>query len=240
MKPIIIIPSRMGSTRLKNKPLIKIDGVPLVLRVWALAHSTGIRTVVACDDEQVLNLLMHSGVDAVMTDPALATGTDRVWAALQEIDPDGYYDTIINVQGDLPYFNPDIIHVSRFSLLEPEVDVGVLGSYMDIHGRDYHNPSVVKIRCKKTGRVRTFTRKNPLTLTALKHVGIYAYKRAALEKFVSAPQSKHELKESLEQLRGLDIGLVYQCSIVNSDWEEVNTQEDLDRITKKLQQKTAE
>lgn len=240
-RPIILIPARMASTRLPGKPLADIAGSPMIVQVLRRAVESGLgRAVVACAEKEIGDAVEKAGGEAVLTDPGLPSGSDRILQALQKIDPSGKHDSVINVQGDLPTLDPALIKTA-FDLLQNEkTDIGTLGAAIT-KDTERTNPNVVKAiaeidfaRGEKTGRALYFTRATapsgdgPL----LHHIGLYAYKRAALEKFVSAPPSVLEKREKLEQLRALVLGLRIDLAVVDTVPLGVDTPEDLETARK--------
>ncbi|MCI5048895.1 MAG: 3-deoxy-manno-octulosonate cytidylyltransferase [Rickettsiales bacterium] len=238
--PIILIPARRASTRLPDKPLAMIGDKPMIVHVLERAIEANLgEVVVATDDEEIKNVIEGAGGKAVMTAIDHASGSDRIWEALQIIDPECRYDTIINLQGDLPTLEPSLLE----ALLEPfendEVDITTLGA--EIFDEDEkHAPSVVKpvitFHRNKQGRCLYFSRATvpwgggPL----YHHIGLYGYRREALERFVSLPPSQLEQRERLEQLRALEAGMRIEITIVDTEPLGVDTQEDLDKARKIL------
>jgi len=243
MNPIILIPARMASTRLPDKPLADIHGKPVIAHVMARAQESKLgRVVVACAETAIKAAVEKAGGEAVLTDPSLPSGSDRILAALKIIDPAGKHDAVINVQGDLPTLDPSLI-VRAFNLLQnPQTDIGTLAAVI-VKEAEKANPNVVKAiaeidfsKNEKIGRALYFTRatapsgEGPL----LHHIGLYTYKRAALEKFVAAPPSFLEKRERLEQLRALAIGLRIDVAVVNTVPLGVDTPEDLEEARRAL------
>mgnify|MGYP003765006707 CR=1 FL=1 len=215
--PIVIIPARLAATRLPDKPLADIAGTPLIVRIWRCAVVADVgRVVVACGDAGIKAAIEAAGGEAVMTDPDLPSGSDRVHEALSLFDPDGVHDAIVNVQGDLPTLDPGTLRAAVSVLQSSGGDIATLvAEIRDAHERD--DPSVVKAIVawegagqfgEQTGWALYFTRatapagEGPLW----HHIGLYAYRRAALERFVTLPVSRLEQREKLEQLRALEGG----------------------------------
>jgi len=220
-RTVILIPARMASTRLPGKPLADIHGLPMIVHVQRRAAEAGIgEAVVATDSEAVQAAVEKSGGRAVMTSSHHQSGSDRIFEALQAIDPEGRFDTIINVQGDLPTIDPADIRASLRPLADPAVDIATIAAV--IHdASDRTNPNVVKLLgpMLSPGLMRgaTFTRADAEGAGPhYHHIGLYAYRRAALERFVKLPPSPNELRERLEQLRALDNGMRIDVAIVNS------------------------
>lgn len=237
MNPIIMIPARMASTRLPNKPLADIHGKPMIVHVMerALESKLG-RVVIACAEPEIKATIEKAGGEAVLTDPNLPSGSDRILAALDTIDAAHAYDAVINVQGDLPTIDPKLIKTAYDLLQDMTVSIGTLGVVITEESQKT-NPSVVKAvaeidfsKDKKKGRALYFTRTTapygdgPL----LHHIGLYTYKRRELEKFVAAPPSVLEKREKLEQLRALALGMRIEIAIADTIPLGVDTPEDLE------------
>ena len=236
MTPLVVIPSRMASARLPGKPLASIAGRPMVLHVLDRALAAGIGPVaVACADGEIADVVRASGGTAVLTDPALASGSDRAHAALAELDPGGRHDVIVNLQGDFPTVEPGVLRAVLAPLDDPGVDIGTLVSPV-ASDDEARAPQVVKAACafapgQDVVRALYFSRapvpSGPGPLWH--HIGIYAYRRAALARFVSLPPSALEQRESLEQLRALEAGMVIGCARVAHGPFGVDTPADLQR-----------
>lgn len=235
MSVLILIPARMASTRLPGKPLADIAGRPMIVHVADRARQSGLGcVVVATDSPEVADAARAHGHEAVMTDTKHQSGSDRVFEALQTIDPEGKIESIINLQGDLPTIDPAVIQAALAPLDDPAVDIGTLGVEI-VDEEEKTTSSVVKIVGSPVSATRLralyFTRatapwgEGPL----YHHVGIYAWRRAALERFVSLGQSVLEKRESLEQLRALEAGMRIDAEIVNSVPLGVDTPQDLER-----------
>lgn len=235
MSTLILIPARMASTRLPNKPLAEIAGAPMIVQVARRATESGLgRVVVATDTQEVAAIVRDHGFEAVMTGTHHQSGSDRIFEALQALDPKGRVETVVNVQGDLPTIEPEIIRAAVGPLADAAVDIATLGVEI-VRDEEKTNPNVVKIVGSPLGanrlRALYFTRATapwgdgPL----YHHVGLYAYRRAALERFVALRPSVLELRERLEQLRALEAGMRIDAEIVNSVPLGVDTPEDLER-----------
>ncbi|KQR31913.1 3-deoxy-manno-octulosonate cytidylyltransferase [Rhizobium sp. Leaf155] len=239
-KAIVLIPARMASTRLPGKPLADINGKPMIVQVALRAREAGAeRIVVAVDDERVFDAVRSAGFDVIMTRNDHQSGSDRIYEALQKADPEGLAEFVINVQGDLPTIEPETIRASLLPMDNPEVDIATLT--VPITDEDEKtNPSIVKIVGSPLSQTRLralyFTRatapygNGPL----YHHIGLYTYRRAALEKFVSLKPSVLELRESLEQLRALEAGMRIDAEIVRSIPLGVDTQPQLETARKIL------
>jgi 3-deoxy-manno-octulosonate cytidylyltransferase (CMP-KDO synthetase) len=239
MNPILLIPARMASTRLPGKPLADIAGRPMIVRVWEQAMASGLGPVaVAAAEPEIVASVEAAGGRAVLTDPGLPSGSDRIFAALKLLDPDGRHDVVVNLQGDLPALAPDIIRAVVAAL--PGSDIATLAAEItDPAERD--NPSVVKAVVAwgadgRQGRALYFTRatapsgEGPL----FHHLGIYAYTRDALVRFVALPPSPLEKREKLEQLRALEAHMSIVVARVDSVPLSVDTPADLERANKLL------
>lgn len=234
MKTIILIPARLASTRLPNKPLADIAGEPMIVRVWRRAIQSGVgQVVVACDSDAIAQAITHAGGKAVLTDPNLPSGSDRIYQALSQIDPDKTYDAVINVQGDMPTLDPNIIKRAVSLLDNPEVDIGTLAS--PLAEGEAADPNVVKVTMENASRPvgsRATAFSRSIASCGYHHIGIYAYKRAALEKFVTLPPSENELSEKLEQLRAMDNGMRIDVALVDTVPLGVDTMEGLEKARK--------
>ena len=234
MTPILLIPARMASTRLPAKPLADIGGVPMIVRVLRQAEAAGLGpAVVAAGEAEIAAAVTAAGGQAVMTDPDLPSGSDRIHAALEKLDPGGRHDLVVNLQGDLPALDPAHIRAVASALEESGADIATLAAEIT-DARERTNPSVVKAVVAwgpdgRLGRALYFTRatapagEGPL----FHHVGIYAYRREALRRFVALPPSPLEKREKLEQLRALEANMSLAVARVDSVPLSVDTPEDL-------------
>ncbi len=241
MNPIIVIPSRMASTRLPGKPLADIGGRPMILHVLDRAREADIGTVaVACSEIEVAEAVRADGGVAVMTDPSLPSGSDRVQAALTALDPTGKHDVVINLQGDLPTIPAELLRAVLAALVDPLTDIGTLVAPITTEEERYAS-SVVKVACafgpgQSVAQALYFSRATipwgdgPLW----HHIGVYAYRRAALSRFVSLPPSPLEKRESLEQLRALEAGMRVAAARVEHAPFGVDTPADLERARQLL------
>lgn len=236
MKPIIVIPSRLASTRLPNKPLAEIAGVPMIVHVLRRAEAAKVGPViVACGDQTIESTVTSAGGVAVMTNPDLPSGSDRVYAALEIFDPNKEYDVVINLQGDLPTIDPAVIEAVLEPLNECGVDIATLATKI-CNAEEKNDPNNVKavislVDGGDKGRALYFSRAVIPTGKGEQyhHIGIYAYRREALNHFVSLPESKLEKREKLEQLRALEAGMRIDVVIVDTVPDGVDTPADLDR-----------
>ncbi|MFB2552676.1 3-deoxy-manno-octulosonate cytidylyltransferase [Ensifer soli] len=237
---LVLIPARMASTRLPGKPLADICGVPMVVQVARRAREADVgRIVVAVDDQAVFDVVTAAGFEAVMTRVDHQSGSDRIHEALRAVDPQGRAKTVINVQGDLPTVEPETIRAALRPLEDPAVDIATLTvEIADEHEKT--NPNVVKVvgAPLSPSRLRAlyFTRATaPHGAGPLyHHIGLYAYRRQALERFVALSPSTLEKRESLEQLRALEAGMRIDVEIVASVPLGVDTPADLETARARL------
>lgn len=238
---LILIPARLASTRLPGKPLAEINGLPMICHVVDRAREANIgEPVVATDSLEIVEAVNRHGATAVMTDPLHESGSDRIWEAIQKVDSNARCETILNVQGDLPTIDGQTIRQAILPLKEsPDVDVATLATLIEDEA-EKTDPNVVKAigTPLATDRLRAlyFTRATapwgdgPL----FHHIGLYAYRREALEKFVSLPPSELEKRERLEQLRALENGMRIDIALVDSVPLGVDTPDDLERARRIL------
>lgn len=239
--PIIIIPSRLGSTRLPNKPLADINGLPMIVHVWRRAKESKVAPVyVACDHESIADAVVKHGGNAVLTKPEHPSGSDRIWEAYNKIPDHDYYNVIINVQGDEPCLNPQLIRTAYDLLKNPDVDIATLASPIHDEKRrllsQIVKPALDMSEGGKQGRALYFSRQPIPSGEGMiyQHIGLYVYRRQALEKFVASPPSAIELREKLEQLRALALGMRIEVGIVDKAPHGVDTPEDLEEARKVL------
>jgi 3-deoxy-manno-octulosonate cytidylyltransferase (CMP-KDO synthetase) len=237
---IVLIPARMASTRLPGKPLADIAGEPMIVHVMRRAQAAELGPVViATDSEAIAACVEKAGGRALMTRADHASGSDRIFEALATADPQDRARIIINVQGDLPTLTPSDLTAALAPLADPAVDIGTLAA--EISNVDERtNPNVVKVVGSPVAanrlRALYFTRatapsgEGPL----YHHIGLYAYRRAALARFVALPPSPLERRERLEQLRALEAGMRVDVAIVASVPLGVDTPEDLERAREML------
>ena len=231
MKTAIIIPSRMSSKRFPNKPMAKINGIPMIERVWKQGIKSKIGDVyVACSEDEVFNLISSKGGKAIMTDPNLPSGTDRVFAAFNLLDNKDEYESIINLQGDMPLI--DSINIQSVNIpLENGYDIGTIAT--DISSEEEKNENITKVsidwkEVNFVGNSLDFYKfSTKQTSNIYQHVGIYSFKPIALRKFVSLPPSKNEIDRKLEQLRAIDAGIKIGITYVENVPISVDTLEDL-------------
>ncbi len=232
MSVLIVIPARMKATRLPNKPLAMIGDAPMIVQVWRRAMEAKLgEVVVACDGEEIARVIRAAGGVAVVTDPDHPSGSDRIWEVVSKTD----HDIIINLQGDVPTLEPRLLHDLLKPLQNPSADIATLASEIT-RAEEHENPSVVKVVMAEDGRALYFTRamapygQGP----RYHHIGVYAYRRAALEKFVALPPSPLEQREKLEQLRALEAGMRIDVTVVDTVPLGVDTPEDLARANEMI------
>ena len=229
MKNVIIIPSRMASTRFPGKPLVNIDGIPMVQRVWQQAINSKVGDVyVACSENAVYNLITGLGGKAILTNPNISSGTDRIYSALQKIENSSNIENIINLQGDMPLINPD--HIKKVLLPLKKYSIGTLVT--DLREDERINPNITKVIVNweenNLGEAKKFFRTNiKIDENIFHHVGIYSFSLRSLERFVNLPKSQNELSLNLEQYRAMDAGISIGLTYVPKIPPSVDTKEDL-------------
>ncbi len=239
---LIVIPARLEASRLPGKPLADICGEPMIVHVWRRAREADAgRVVVAADHQDIIDAIKAAGGEALMTRQDHQSGSDRVYEAVCSLDPDEKVELVVNLQGDLPTLDPHLIEACVAPLRDDGPDIATLASLIT-DPAECQNPNVVKVIGTPVGndgnadgadrlRALYFTRATaphgdgPL----YHHIGIYAYRRAALERFVSLPQSPLEKRERLEQLRALEAGMRIDVSLVDTNPLGVDTPADLER-----------
>ena len=232
---LVLIPARMASTRLPGKPLADIAGEPMIVHVLRRAQAAGVGPVaVATDDETIATAVEKAGGRALMTRSDHASGSDRIFEALGVLDPERRVRIVVNVQGDLPTLSPTDLVASLKPLEDPAVDIATLAAEIR-NAAERDNPNVVKVvgtpvapfrlRALYFTRARAPSGEGPL----YHHIGLYAYRRVALERFVKLPPSPLERRERLEQLRALEAGMRIDVTIVGTAPLGVDTPEDLER-----------
>ncbi|MDG1664975.1 MAG: 3-deoxy-manno-octulosonate cytidylyltransferase [Hyphomicrobiales bacterium] len=244
MNNLIIIPARLESTRLPNKPLADIKGLPMVIHVLnkGLESSCG-DVIVATSNIEIYDVVRSYGEKAIMTNPDHPSGSDRIFEALNIFDPDKQYKNIVNLQGDLPTIDPYLIKLT-FQLIEnnQDADISTLGGSINDED-ELANPNVVKAYVEKVDQTlyaKDFVR-SPKGYNKEKlfhHLGVYGYKRRSLEKFIKTKQSKREQDLKLEQLRALDNGMSIVIDLINKIPIGVDTEDDLYNVRKELSNKT--
>lgn len=242
-KVLVLIPARMASTRLPGKPLADICGLPMIVQVALRARAAAVgRIIVATDDEDVRDAVSYHGFEVLMTRADHESGSDRIHEAMLKADPDGRAEIVINVQGDLPTIEPEVIRAALRPLDNPAVDIATLTAEIEDEAEKLA-PHVVKI----VGSPLSDTRLRALYFTRATapygdgplyhHIGLYAYRRWALEKFVSLRPSVLERREKLEQLRALEAGMRIDVEIVKTVPLGVDTPADLEKARQILSSK---
>jgi len=236
--PVTVIPARLAATRFPDKPLANIDGEPMIVHVWRRAVEAGIGpVVVAAGDAAIADAVAAAGGDAVMTDADLPSGSDRVHQALEKFDPDRRHDAVINVQGDLPTIDPGVIAAVLDPFETPEVDITTLAVEIT-EDRERADPNVVKAvialdnDAARIGRALYFSRATVPSAPDgphYHHIGLYGFRREALDRFVALPPGRLEVLERLEQLRALEAGMRIDAALVDTVPLGVDTPADLDR-----------
>ena len=236
MTPIVVIPSRMAASRLPGKPLAMLHGLPMIVHVLRRGLEADIGPVaVAAGDPEIVTAIRDAGGTAILTDPSLPRGSDRVHAALAILDPQGRHDVVVNLQGDLPTLPSDYLRAVLSPLDDPAIDIATLVAPIT-DPAEASAPQVVKAACAfDRGRAVSpalyFSRaaipwgEGPLW----HHIGVYAFRRTALARFVALPESPLERRESLEQLRALEAGMRISCARVEHAPFGVDTPADLER-----------
>jgi 3-deoxy-manno-octulosonate cytidylyltransferase (CMP-KDO synthetase) len=235
MTPIVLIPARMAATRLPGKPLADIGGVPMIVRVLRQAQAAGVGPVaVAAGDPEIVDAVEKAGGRAILTDPDLPSGSDRIVAALAQLDPGRRHDVVINLQGDIPFVRPQAVAaVARLLEAEPSCDLSTV-MVAEADPAERSNPDIPKVVAAlqadgRTARALYFTRSvlygdAPVWL----HHGIYGFRRAALERFCAAPPSPLEKRERLEQLRALELGMSIWAAVIDEAPISVDNPADLE------------
>jgi 3-deoxy-manno-octulosonate cytidylyltransferase (CMP-KDO synthetase) len=234
--PVVLIPARMASTRLPGKPLADIAGLPMIVQCLRRAEEAEVGPVViACSEREVAEAVEAAGGRAVLTDPDLPSGSDRIFAALETFDPDGTHDAIVNLQGDLPTLDPAVVRACVAVLDNPDVDISTAVCAISEES-ERANPNVVKAVLAlgdgaQSGRALYFSRATVPTGPGdhFHHIGLYAYRRDALARFVALPASPLETREKLEQLRALEVGMRIDAALVDTVPLGVDTPADLER-----------
>jgi 3-deoxy-manno-octulosonate cytidylyltransferase (CMP-KDO synthetase) len=233
--PIVVIPARMNATRLPGKPLADIHGAPMIAHVWRRAMEADVGPVwVATDDPRVVQAVASAGGKAIMTRSDHASGSDRIFEALGAVDADGAHDVVINIQGDLPTIEPSVVRACLAPLAEDGVDIATLATPIT-REQEKDDPNVVKVIATELDPTRLralyFTRARAPWGEGrlLHHIGLYAYRRDALRRFVAAPPSPLERREKLEQLRALEAGMRIDVALVDTAPLGVDAPGDLER-----------
>jgi 3-deoxy-manno-octulosonate cytidylyltransferase (CMP-KDO synthetase) len=233
--PVVLIPARMNAARLPGKPLADIQGEPMIVHVWRRAREADIGPVwVATDDSRILEAVASAGGKAIMTRADHPSGSDRIFEALGVVDADGAHDVVVNIQGDLPTIKPSVVRACLAPLAEAAVDIATLATPI-IRDEEKDDPNVVKVIATEldSSRLRAlyFTRARAPWGEGrlLHHIGLYAYRREALQRFVGLPPSPLERREKLEQLRALEAGMRIDVALVDTAPLGVDGPHDLER-----------
>jgi 3-deoxy-manno-octulosonate cytidylyltransferase (CMP-KDO synthetase) len=239
-RTLVLIPARMASTRLPGKPLLDIAGLPMIVHVLRRAEAARIgRVAVATDTAEIAEVVKAHGGEAVMTRADHPSGSDRIFEALGHLDPDGRAEIVVNLQGDFPTIQTDNIAAVLGPLADPAVDIATLAAQIHTE-EEATNPNVVKVVGSPLGpnrmRALYFTRATAPHGDGPRyhHIGLYAYRRAALERFVSLPPSTLERQEMLEQLRALEAGMRIDVTVVDTVPRGVDTPPDLETARRML------
>jgi 3-deoxy-manno-octulosonate cytidylyltransferase (CMP-KDO synthetase) len=241
MPALIVIPARLAATRLPNKPLAMIGDAPMIVHVWRRAVQAGAGPViVAAGDQPIVDAIKAAGGEAVLTDPGLPSGSDRVHAAAEIYDPSGKFDIVVNVQGDLPTLEPKLVAASLTPLANPAIDIATVVARITIP-EELNDNAVVKAALSLepgagVGPALYFSRNLIPSGPGdhYHHIGIYAFRRAALRKFVTLKPTVLELRERLEQLRAIENGMRMAAALVDTIPLGVDTSADLDRARRLL------
>lgn len=234
---IILIPARIGSTRLPRKPLLKINGREMILHVWDKAQNTKAeKVVVATDSQEIAEVLHKEGAEVIITNPSHQSGTDRIYEALNKLDKEKSYKYIINLQGDLPNISSDIINLGIDNIRNTEADILTYCREID-DPIDVGNPNIVKIATHKEKNNELnalYFSRSAIPYGAniyFEHIGIYIYKRDALDRFVSMDPSTLEITEKLEQLRALEGSMKINLILVDDKIISIDTIDDVERLS---------
>ena len=233
MKNLIIIPARLESTRLPNKPLADINSEPMIAHVYKRAKEANIaKVIVAAGNVEIKEVIENIGGEAILTNPDHASGSDRIYEALNMYDKESKFDIIVNLQGDLPNIHKDALS-KIISLLESnDADISTLGVKISSE-EEFLNKNIVKAYVKnisESNYVDDFDRRFDIGKEEFlyHHVGIYGYKRKALETFIGFDQSESEIERKLEQMRAIENGMKIVLGLIDELPISVDTQEDLE------------
>ncbi len=243
--PIVLIPARLAATRLPGKPLADIAGTPMIVHVWRRAVAAAVGpVVVACGDREIAEAIEAAGGRAILTDPQLPTGSDRIHQAIARLDPGRRHDAVVNVQGDLPLLDPAAIGLALAGLADPETDIATLAAVIEDDAA-LADTSVNKVVAgfAEPGRPALALYFSKAVVPwgegpHYEHIGLYAYRRAALERFVGLPRGILERRERLEQLRALEAGMRISVSLIEAArlGVQVDTPADLEHARRLMQQ----
>jgi len=245
MNPLVVIPARLAATRLPGKPLADIHGQPMIVHVWRRAVTAGVGPVlVAAQEPEIARAIEAAGGEARLTRADHPSGSDRVFEAVEAVDPQGRHDVVINLQGEFPALDPTLLTRVLAPLAEPAVDIATLAAEIR-EPAQMDDPNVVKAVAalaahRRIARALYFTRAHCPTGDGplFHHIGIYAYRRAALARFIALPPSPLERREKLEQLRALEAGMRIDVALVDTVPLDVNTPADLARACALLQSRS--
>lgn len=238
---IVVIPARMASTRLPGKPLADINGLPMIVHCWKRAMESGVgQVLVAAAETEIAEAVRAHGGDAIMTNPALPSGSDRIAEALSLRDPHGRFENVVNLQGDLPTIDTLSIRRCLAGLYNEQADISTIAARIDTD-EDIANPNIVKAVAplsdeREVAFARDFVRQvAPGQQPPFwHHIGMYAYRRPVLEKFVKLPVSQRESERKLEQMRAMDNGMRIVVVRVDAVPLGVDTPHDLDQARRML------
>ncbi len=241
--PIVAIPARLAATRLPGKPLADIAGEPMIVHVWRRAVAAAIGpVVVACGDREIAAAIERAGGRAVLAAPELPTGSDRIHAAITGLDPERAHDAVVNVQGDMPLIEPAAIRLAFAGLADPDTDIATLAAVIDdpaMLAQDHVNKVVAGFTDPEQPARALYFSKAVVPWGAgphYEHVGLYAYRRAALDRYVGLPRGVLEQRERLEQLRALEAGMRISVRLIRPEQHggQVDTPADLERVRASL------
>ena len=230
IEPIILIPARLASSRLFAKPLLDLLGQPMIVRVCLQGVKAGVGPVaVAAGDATIARTVERAGFEAVLTDPNHPSGSDRVYEAVTLIDPERRFNVVVNLQGDLPTIEPETIRATIEGLADPRVDIATAVSTFDSE-EEFQNVNRVKALMDPQDPTIILDFEREPREGGLYHIGIYAYRREALERFVSLPESPRERLKKVEQLRAIDHGLIFGAAMVADKPLGIDTPADVIKI----------
>lgn len=237
IEPVVVIPARMASSRLPGKPLADIDGKPMIVQVYERAKEADLGPVIiACAEQEIADAIENAGGIAILTDPGHPSGSDRVFEAVEKFDPEQKYGAVINLQGDLPALDPTAVHAAYQALVQNDADIATLVAEIKDES-ELEDPNAVKAVVSfsegaQSGPALWFSRLEAPWGDGphYHHIGIYAYKRDALARFVKLDPSPLEMREKLEQLRALEAGMRIDAASVDTVPLGVDTPEDLEAI----------
>lgn len=243
-RTLVLIPARMAATRLPGKPLLDIAGLPMIVHVLRRAEAAHIgRVAVATDTPEIAQVVTANGGEAVMTRADHPSGSDRIHEAMLKLDPERRCEIVVNLQGDVPTIEPSDIRDVLLPLADPAVDVATLAALIDTE-EESTNPNVVKAVGTSLDGSLGGRRLRALYFTRAAapygegpryhHIGLYAYRRAALERFVALPPSPLERQEKLEQLRALEAGMRIDITVIDAVPRGVDTPADLETARRVL------